>query len=123
MSALTYQLLHNQTARFWRGYQAGDELVEGYRGEFPACFSIRPDIDPQAAFLRLAEVIYAKHNRDDRPDGRTAPSLSIGDVVVIGEVAMTVQDVGFTFVDLTPSTCVFCNGVFGHDNECVRSEA
>jgi hypothetical protein len=120
---MTYQLYHNQSSRFSRGYEAGDELVEGHRGQFPACFSIRPDLDPQEALLRLAEVIFTKHNRDDRPDGRTAPSLSVGDVVVIGEVAMTVESIGFTFVTLSPSTCVFCNGVFGHDNECARSEA
>lgn len=117
-----YQLFHNQTSHFWRPYEPGDELVAGYRGEFPPCFSIREDLDSQEALLRLAEVIFAKHNRDDRPDGRTAPSLSVGDVVVIGEVAMTVDRIGFKLVTLSPSTCVYCNGVFGHDADCVRDE-
>lgn len=95
-----YQLYHNETARFGRPYEPGDELTKGYRGEFPPCFSIREDLDPQEAHIRLAEVIFQKHNRDDRPDGRTAPSLSVGDVVVIGEVALSVASIGWEFVTL-----------------------
>jgi hypothetical protein len=35
------------------------------------------------------------HNRDDRPDGAMCPSMSVGDVTVIGEIALTVEDIGF----------------------------
>lgn len=31
----------------------------------------------------LLDDIYSIHNRDDRPDGRLGPSLSIGDVVAL----------------------------------------
>ncbi len=99
-----YQLFHNRSAGFWRTYEPGDELVAGYRGEFPPCFSIRDDLDPREALLGIAEVIFAKHNRDDRPDGKTAPSLSVGDVVVIGEVALSVDRLGFVFVTLEPAS-------------------
>ena len=30
-------------------------------------------------------AIFARHNRDDRPDGRIAPSLSVGDIIVIND--------------------------------------
>ena len=29
------------------------------------------------------EAVFARHNRDDRPDGQTAPSLSVGDVIAV----------------------------------------
>ena len=98
-----YQLFHNQTASFCRSYEPGDVLVEGYRGEFPACFEPRTDVPVDDMMFRLAEVVYMKHNRDDRPDGKTAPSLSVGDVVVIGEVALSVASVGFEVVTMPPS--------------------
>jgi hypothetical protein len=34
----------------------------------------------------LAEDVFARHNRDDRPDGQLCPSMSIGDVVMFGEL-------------------------------------
>lgn len=30
---------------------------------------------------QACEAIFARHNRDDRPDGQVGPSLSVGDVV------------------------------------------
>jgi hypothetical protein len=51
-------------------------------------------------FEVLAEDVFASHNRDDRPDGQLCPSMSVGDVVMFGEVAMSVDDVGFARVDI-----------------------
>jgi hypothetical protein len=94
-----YQLYHNMSASFSRAYAPGDHLVTGYREEFPSCF--RPLAEPDI-FVRLAEHIFQKHNRDDRPDGQTAPSLSVGDVVVIGEAALSVDCCGWVNVHVDP---------------------
>lgn len=95
-----YQLYHNQDAWFSRGYEPGDVLKRGYAEDFPPCFRLRTDMHPSEAMLGLCETIFVKHNRDDRPDGQTAPSLSVGDVIQIGEVAFTVERFGFTQVSL-----------------------
>ena len=34
-----------------------------------------------------AERFFVRHHRDDWPDGQLCPSMSTGDVVVIGETA------------------------------------
>lgn len=81
-----YRILHNVDARFSRGYQPGDRLVEGHRGSV-AGDPLRPRV--------TCETVFHVHNRDDRPDGRDAPSLSVGDVVVLGETAWTCASVGF----------------------------
>ncbi|HEX3540522.1 MAG TPA: hypothetical protein VHT75_08785 [Acidimicrobiales bacterium] len=39
------------------------------------------------AMHAACEQLFAKYNRGDRPDGRTRRSMSVGDVVVIGESA------------------------------------
>ena len=31
----------------------------------------------------VLDAIFARHNRDDRPDGQLAPSLSVGDVIAL----------------------------------------
>ena len=101
-----YQLFHNLTASFCRPYEPGDELVAGWKEDFPACFKPRTDVPIDDLMLRLAEKLFMKHNRDDRPDGKTAPSLSVGDVVVIGEVAMSVASIGFEVVTLDPADLI-----------------
>ena len=98
---MDYQIHHNQTSWFMRPYEPGDVLTPGYRGEFPACFQLRTDIPLFEAMERLAELVFAKHNRDDRPDRFSAPSLSLGDVITIGEIAFAVDRIGFKRVDLT----------------------
>jgi hypothetical protein len=41
---------------------------------------------PNATGLNaIAERLFARHNRDHRPDGQLCPSMSVGDVIVIGE--------------------------------------
>lgn len=96
-----YQVHHNHSARCCRPYEHGDVLVPGYREEFPACFSLRTDIPLFEAMQGLAETVFVKHNSDDRPDGQTAWSLSLGDVVTIGEIAFAVDRIGWTRIDLT----------------------
>lgn len=73
-----YELWHNLSAKFLRGFQPGDYVWRGYRGTIEV-----PGDQPQAC-----EAIFARHNQDDRPDGSTAPSLSVGDVVRMHVAAM-----------------------------------
>lgn len=98
---LRYQLHHNQSASFRRPYEPGDVLVPGWIGEFPPCFKPRTDAPLFDVMVGLADTIFARHNRDDRPDALRAPSLSVGDVVTIGEVALSVASIGWVQVDLT----------------------
>ena len=60
-------------------------------------------LDESLDVFAAAERVFIRHNRDDRPDGQLCPSMSTGDVVVIGEIALTVESVGFTIctVDAT----------------------
>ncbi len=96
---MRYKNYTNVNREVWglRGYQPGDQLTRGHEG----------DIDGYATSfdeLRvLAERVFEKHNRDDRPDGQVCPSMSVGDVVVFGEVAMTVMPIGFAAVNLDPA--------------------
>ncbi len=62
--------------------------------------------DPVPRFEVLAEDVFARHNRDDRPDGQLCPSMSIGDVVMFGEVAMSVDGIGFARVDVDPGDLI-----------------
>ena len=71
---IRYSIFHNQTARFMRGAEAGDLLIAGWVG----IMDVSSEHD-----LSAVEAVFREHNRDCRPDGRLAPSLSIGDVVVI----------------------------------------
>jgi hypothetical protein len=84
-----YRILHNLDAQFCRPYQPGDRLANGYVGRVAV-----DDLD------MLPEMVFAIHNRDDRPDGRSAPSLSVGDVVIVGETAVSVDRFGFVTVNL-----------------------
>jgi hypothetical protein len=77
----------NVDAGHLRPYQPGDRLVRGYSGTI--------DIDPTEPAPAIAERVFVRHNRDDRPDALLCPSMSVGDVVVIGEIAMSVAGCGF----------------------------
>jgi hypothetical protein len=79
----------NLDASFGRGYRRGDRLVKGYSGEVSG--------DPGPYML---EHLFDRHNRDDRPDGRLCPSMSVGDVIILGETAWTVESMGFAPVDI-----------------------
>ena len=88
-----YECWTNVDARFSRTYERGDWLVRGW------C-DVVASTDPVPRFEVLAEEGFARHNRDDRPDGQLCPSMSIGDVVMFGEVAMSVDGIGFARVDV-----------------------
>lgn len=52
----------------------------------------------------VLDAIFARHNRDDRPDGQLAPSLSVGDVIALdftgpGARFFSVDSFGFTEVE------------------------
>ena len=84
---IAYTNYTNVDARFARPYQLGDRLVRGYSGTI--------DIYGGERIEEIAERLFARHNRDDRPDGLLCPSMSVGDVVVIGEVAVSVDTCGW----------------------------
>lgn len=88
----------NVDAGFVRPYRPGDRLVRGWSGEI--------DADPARPLIEVAEAVYSRHNFDDRPDGRLCPSMSIGDVVVFGEVALSVDACGFVPVALDPADLI-----------------
>ena len=89
MSEVTYTNYANVSRPFMRGYEPGDTLIKGWSGTL--------DVDNgwTVNIHHLAEDVFMRHNRDDRPDGQMCPSMSVGDVVVIGETALTVEDMGF----------------------------
>jgi hypothetical protein len=92
---MRYTNYTNLDAGFWRPYETGDRLVKGWTGDI--------DMPPGVAAL---EVIFALHNRDDRPDGQLCPSMSVGDVVVLAETAWSVDSYGFKPVDLDPADLI-----------------
>lgn len=85
MVKVPYQLLLKETNCF-RDFRAGDVLSKGFAGEIDL---------PEEAALAPWEPIFARHNRDDRPDGRMFRSLSVGDVVIAGEMAMACCAIGW----------------------------
>lgn len=87
---ITYTNYTNLDSHYDRPYEPGDRLVRGYEG-------VLCNMD-DALFYLAAEVVFDRHNRDDRPDGQLCPSMSVGDVVVFGEVALSVDRMGFVFV-------------------------
>ena len=91
MNSNTYRLHHNLDSHYFRAWQKGDHLADGHTGTIEFVWS---DIE-----VTLNEI-YEIHNSDNRPDGSSAPSLSIGDVIVLGESAFTVAELGFTSINL-----------------------
>jgi hypothetical protein len=94
---MKYTNYTNIDACFVRAYEPGDRLVKGWAGEI--------DGDPETPLVVL-EALFMRHNRDDRPDGRLCPSMSIGDVVVLGESAYSVASFGFKGVTLDPADLI-----------------
>jgi hypothetical protein len=92
---MQYTNYTNLDAGFWRPYEPGDRLVKGFTGdiEFPRG-------------VAALEAIFVRHNRDDRPDGQLCPSMSVGDVIVLGETAWSVANVGFTPVTVDPADAI-----------------
>lgn len=83
---VNYQVFWNVAeGHYFEGYKMGDLLVQGYGGDTP----IGGGED------QVLEAIFAKHNRDDRPDGQMGPSLSKGDVVQMAGKWYAVASMGF----------------------------
>jgi hypothetical protein len=93
---MKYTNYTNLDASYCRPYEPGDRLVKGWEDE------ISPETFLAATELVL-EHLFAKHNRDDRPDGRLCPSMSVGDVIIIGESAFSVASAGFVPVAVDPA--------------------
>lgn len=82
---MKYSLFHNidkyaddgGPVNVWGEYRPGHRLTPYYAGDVDV---YGPAEHPD--FLAAAEELFARHNRDNRPCGRLAPSLSIGDVIV-----------------------------------------
>jgi hypothetical protein len=79
---LAYTNYTNVDASYLRPYERGDRLVRGYSGTI--------DVDPTEPPTVIAERLFVRHNRDDRPAAQLCPSMSVGDVIVIGEIATSV---------------------------------
>jgi hypothetical protein len=84
---LAYTNYTNVDAGYLRPYEPGDRLVRGYSGTI--------EIDPTESPTAIAERLFVRHNRDNRPDAVLCPSMSVGDVVVVAEVAVSVAGCGF----------------------------
>jgi hypothetical protein len=83
----SYTLWTNVSSGFRRIYQPGDSLVRGFAGVVDA-----------ESIADASALLFARHNRDDRPDGQIAPSMSVGDVIEFSECALSVADIGFAVV-------------------------
>ena len=95
---LAYVNFTNMDAGFGRPYEQADRLVRGHRGTL--------EVDGAEVVERVAERIFERHNSDDRPDGQLRPSMSVGDVVAIGEVAVSVDRIGWRRVQLDPTDLI-----------------
>jgi hypothetical protein len=84
---LSYTNYTNVDAGYLRPYQPGDRLVRGYSGTVQG--------DPDERVAAVAERLFALHNGDDRPDALVCPSMSVGDVIVVGELAVSVAGCSF----------------------------
>jgi hypothetical protein len=71
---------------YWVNANLRDKYFEGYR---PSDLVVRAGvIEIEAGDDRtVCERAFALLNRDDRPFGQTAPSMSVGDVVEIDDIA------------------------------------
>jgi hypothetical protein len=98
---MKYLLLHNLSG--FDPFKLGDTLSDGFRGEI--------DAEDALTMSSVCESIFARHNRDDRPDGKTAPSLSVGDVIHFPLIAHTfaVERIGFRRVE---SYDVYCSRTY-----------
>jgi hypothetical protein len=85
---MRYTLFHNQDALWFRPGSLDDIYLMGYSGSFLA-----PDT---GSIEKILETIWGWHNRDDRPDRLSHPSLSVGDVVVLAPVGQAGEPWMFT---------------------------
>ena len=106
---MPYHLYRNVGAPFF-AYTPGTKLwfdptafdVDDLSFAFPAIESYDDILSGESP--RVLDAIFARHNRDDRPDGPYAPSLSVGDVIVLDfgtgrDRFFSVDSFGFTEVE------------------------
>ena len=67
------------------GYRLGDTMKMSWEGT----------VDAKSHDDQL-EYLWVRFNQDDRPNGRIAHSLSVGDVVVLDSEAYRVDAMGFS---------------------------
>lgn len=90
----------------WHGYVDSDLLCRTWQGEVEVDETQAREIDLSDAMYHACETLFARHNRDDRPDGQVGPSLSVGDVVVIGETAFSCEPQGWSLLTARPAFVV-----------------
>lgn len=99
---MKYTILINVHPEKWapgRGALPDDLFVQTWEDE----------LSPDAVFSApevLLERIFMWHNADDRPDGQLGPSLSIGDVVILGERSWTCSTIGWSLFDVIPENVI-----------------
>lgn len=115
MAAATYRLYRNVSGPFM-AYRPGQNLWFD-----PTEFAVADALGGRDAEHALdgpvLDAIFARHNRDDRPDGPYAPSLSVGDVIALDWNTprtrfFSVDSFGFTEVEGPMLTEVFNAGDF-----------
>jgi hypothetical protein len=97
---MKYQIWSNiaygRVDRFIDGYHPADKMLMSWEGE------VHPNLRTLAIERRL-EAIFMAFNADDRPNGKIAHSLSMGDVVTLDGVAFAVDVCGFRLLkEFTP---------------------
>lgn len=95
---LPYTCYTNVDGMYAGIYVQGDRLVRGHQGTV--------EVPRGESIASIAERLFALHNADDRPDGQLCPSMSVGDVVTIGESALSVGEIGFRTVTLDPDDLI-----------------
>lgn len=93
MATIGYRYFCNVSRDSFTGYGYGDRMILAWEGETPA------DPDP----LDTLERLFILFNRDDRPTGQICSSMSIGDVVVLGETAWSCTRDGWVVLDMPPT--------------------
>lgn len=97
---IEYCTYTNMSGPLRRGYRPGDTIVAGWTG------SVEIDNPSTINGVRLTEHVFEIHNRDDRPDGQICPSMSVGDVVMFGETALTIEREGVAVCSVDPGDLV-----------------
>lgn len=74
-------------------YDPDDTFVVGWRETVDAEY-----VD------EVPEIMWVRHNADDRLSGETCRSMCVGDVVVVGEIAYACESLGFCRLEAGPRT-------------------
>jgi hypothetical protein len=113
-----YRIYHNVQTPF-QPYARGDRLwFDATAYEVSVSDGVHDPVN------RLLNTIFDRHNRDDRPDGQRAPSLSVGDIVALdwnneNATFWTVQPVGWLEVE-SPLYVQVVNAVAGGNDISYR---